>query len=222
MKASFSNKISGKFMLGLERSQANEVLPFPRQFNVDLRLDEIDEEIAVAACLLLFPHAGATAIEVSDIGSEFEDFVDRNTKYRIRTVGASRGEGLQREDQTQLLVTDIRLGKRPIQPEGRGRRVLVNLLDSSEWVGKLFTTDKVLFAANSSMFISSTVSVTEIRIAMGLLMLNDWHSRRLTVEVSDSITSQRRDYLVALCRALGVALELMSTDEVEELLYDER
>lgn len=220
MHFSFKNRDSGKFSLQQVSDEKTDVLGFPREFHMDLTLVDVDPLKALTAGLLLFGIDETHGLINSP----------RATMQLDRTLRSQRGERsphltvdplgeVETDSHTQLILADYRDRAFPIQPGGKGRNVLVQCLDSVRWSGKLFTLDRVEFAANHKIFAAQAGrNETTLLVSVGLLLAGDWKSSMLVVENIGGLSRTTCAELVELCASVGVGLRIVEKNAMERLL----
>lgn len=220
MQFSFENRDSGKFTLQQLSDVKTDILSFPREFHMDLTLVDVDPLKALTAGLLLFGIDETHGLVTSP----------RATMQLDRTLRSQGGEKsphltvdplaeYENANHTQLILADYRARAFPLQPEGKGRNVLVQCLDSIRWSGKLFSLDRVEFAANHKVFaVQAGRNETTILVSIGLLLAGDWKSSTLVVENAGALSQTECAELVEICAAVGVGLRIFEKNALERLL----
>lgn len=220
MQITFENRDSGKFALQQVSNDKTDIVSFPREFHMDLTLVDVDPLKALTAGLLLFSIDEAHGLINSP----------RATMQLDRTLRSQRGGKsphltvdplgeVETANHTQLILADYRDRAFPLQPEGKGRNVLVQCLDSARWSGKLFTLDRVEFATNHKVFAGGArCNETTILVSIGLLLAGDWKSSMLVVENIGGLSQTGCADLVELCAAIGVGLRIVEKGAMERLL----
>ncbi|MDC7109705.1 hypothetical protein [Corynebacterium afermentans] len=222
MRIVFENKPNGKFSLRQEAETAGDIVSFPREFLADVTLLETQPLNALVAAMILFQISEESGVVTSPPSTAQ---LDRSLR---RVLGEHSPQltvdpllSVVPENHTQLLVGKFREGKVAVQPEGKGRNVLVQYLDSARWTGKLFSVDRVVVATNVSAFDETVLSPTAFRVALGLLMAGDWKSSSLVVEKADDEQGLfSTGMMQELCAAIGVRLVFVNEQEMEGMLQD--
>ena len=222
MRIVFENKPNGKFSLRQEAETAGDIVSFPREFLADVTLLETQPLNALVAAMILFQISEESGVVTSPPSTAQ---LDRSLR---RVLGEHSPQltvdpllSVVPENHTQLLVGKFREGKVAVQPEGKGRNVLVQYLDSARWTGKLFSVDRVVVATNVSAFDETVLSPTAFRVALGLLMAGDWKSSSLVVEKADDEQGLfSTGMMQELCAAIGVRLLFVDGHEMEGMLQD--
>ena len=222
MRIVFENKPNGKFSLRQEAETAGDIVSFPREFLADVTLLEAQPSNALLAAMILFQISEESGVVTSPPSTAQ---LDRSLR---RVLGEHSPQltvdpllSVVPENHTQLLVGKFREGKVAVQPEGKGRNVLVQYLDSARWTGKLFSVDRVVVATNVSAFDETVLSPTAFRVALGLLMAGDWKSSSLVVEKADDEQGLfSTGMMQELCAAIGVRLVFVNEQEMEGMLQD--
>ena len=222
MRIVFENKPNGKFSLRQEAETAGDIVSFPREFLADVTLLETQPLNALVAAMILFQISEESGVVTSPPSTAQ---LDRSLR---RVLGEHSPQltvdpllSVAPEKHTQLLVGKFREGKAAVQPEGKGRNVLVQYLDSARWTGKLFSVDRVVIATNVSAFDETVLSPAAFRVALGLLMAGDWKSSSLIVEKADDEQGLFSTVMMQeLCAAIGVRLVFVNEQEMEGMLQD--
>lgn len=222
MRIVFENKPNGKFSLRQEAETAGDIVSFPREFLADVTLLETQPLNALVAAMILFQISEESGVVTSPPSTAQ---LDRSLR---RVLGEHSPQltvdpllSVAPENHTQLLVGKFREGKVAVQPEGKGRNVFVQYLDSARWTGKLFSVDRVVVATNVSAFDETVLSTTAFRVALGLLMAGDWKSSSLVVEKADDEQGLfSTGMMQELCAAIGVRLVFVNEQEMEGMLQD--
>lgn len=220
MYFSFENRDSGKFSLQQVSDEKTDVVSFPREFHMDLTLVEVEPLKALMAGLLLFDIDGTNGLINSP----------RATLQLDRTLRSQRGGKsphlvvdplgeVKTASHTQLILAGYRDRAFPQQPDGKGRNVLVQCLDSVRWSGKLFSLDRVEFATNHKVFAAQAGrNETTLLVSIGLLLAGDWKSSKFVVENIGGLSQSDCADLVELCAAVGVGLRIVEKNSMERLL----
>lgn len=222
MRIVFENKPNGKFSLCQEAESVSDVVSFPREFLADVTLLEAQPSNALLAAMILFQISDGNGVLTTPTSTtQFDRTLRRVLGEHSPQLTVDPLLSVAPESHTQLLVGEYREGKVAVQPEGKGRNVLVQYLDSARWTGKLFSIDRVTVATNVSAFDDTKVSQTAFRVALGLLLAGDWKSSTLIVE---SAEDEKGLYSAAmmqeLCAAIGVRLVFVDGREMEGMLQN--
>ena len=222
MRVVFENKPNGKFSLRQEVEVSSDLVSFPREFLADITLLEIEPSNALLAALLLFHISERQGVVTAPVSTaQFDRVLRRELGECSPQLTVDPLLSVSSENHTQLLVGGFREGKVAIQPDGKGRNVLVQYLDSARWTGKLFSVDRVVFATNFSAFDETQLGVTAFRVALGLLLAGDWKSSTLIVETAgDENATFSNEVMQELCAAIGVRLLFVDGQEMEGMLED--
>ena len=222
MRIVFENKPNGKFSLRQEAETASDIVSFPREFLADVTLLEAQPSNALLAALILFQISeGSGVLTVPPSTTQLDRTLRRVLGEHSPQLTVDPLLSVAPENHTQLLVGEYREGKVAVQPDGKGRSVLVQYLDSARWTGKLFSVDRVVVAANVSAFDETRLSPTAFRVALGLLLAGDWKSSTLIVEeAGDEEGLFSTAMMQELCAAIGVRLLFVDGHEMEGMLQD--
>lgn len=222
MRIVFENKPNGKFSLRQEAEVAGDIVSFPREFLADVTLLESRPSNALLAAMILFQISeGNGVVTTPPSTAQFDRTLRRVLGEHSPQLTVDPLLSVAPESHTQLLVGEYRDGKVAVQPDGKGRNVLVQYLDSARWTGKLFSVDRVVVAANASAFDETRLSSTAFRVALGLLLAGDWKSSTLIVEeAGDEKGLFSNSMMQELCAAIGVRLVFVDGHEMEGMLQD--
>lgn len=222
MKFDYENQLNGKFCLRQESDDATDVLSFPRELRADITLLSVQPLNALLAGILLFGALDSGQfISSPDASLELDRTFRRLFGEYSPHLHVNPLKQAEPENHTQLILAEYRSEATPAQPEGKGRNVLVQSRDSAKWTGKLFSLDRVEFAVNKSVF-AERQNCSELRfnVALGLLLAGDWRSSSLVVEDYRGEDEQSKNELVELCAAVGIQLNIVSSEVVEGMLND--
>lgn len=220
MHFAFENRDSGKFSLTQISDGVTDVISFPREFHVDLTLIDVDPLKALTAALLLFEvNDGSGLINAPSASLQLDRTLRRQRgEYSPHLVVDPLAESTH-DNHTQLLLADHRDSAFPVQPDGKGRNVLIQCRDSSRWAGKLFSLDRVEFASNYMMFVDQTgINTTTALVATGLLLAGDWKSTMLIVENVGALSREECADLIEICAAIGVRTRIVEKSAMEGML----
>jgi len=222
MRIVFENKPNGRFSLRQEAETQGDIVSFPREFLADVTLLEAQPLNALVAAMLLFNLSEENGVLTTPPSTaQLDRALRRVLGERSPQLTVDPLLSAAPESHTQLLVGDYREGKVAVQPDGKGRNVLVQYLDSARWTGKLFSVDRVVIATNFSAFDETRISRTVFRVALGLLMAGDWKSSTLIVEKEgDESGLFSTAMMQELCAAIGVRLLFVDGQEMEGMLKD--
>lgn len=215
------NHPNGQFLLKTIAESPRETSSFPRELKLDLTLLEVKELFALMAGILVFPHSlNQTDVTSPKASIGLDNAIRRTLGADAPKLSVDRDDQFSAQSQTSLIIADYRPSSHPRQPNGKGRNVLVQVLDSAVWKGKLFTLDRVEFAVNTSVFERNFDNSVKFRAAVGLLLAGDWNSSTLLIERIES--NQEDESIVSeLCAAIGVEIKFLSRSDLEEMLNNE-
>lgn len=222
MRIVFENKPNGKFSLRQEAETIGDIVSFPREFLADVTLLETQPSNALLAAMILFQISeGNGVLTTPPSTTQFDRTLRRVLGEHSPQLTVDPLLSVAPESHTQLLVGKYREGKVAVQPDGKGRNVLVQYLDSARWTGKLFSVDRVVVASNVSAFNEKRLSPTAFRVALGLLLAGDWKSSTLIVEESGDEKGLFSNVMMReLCAAIGVRLLFVDGQEMEGMLHN--
>ena len=118
--------------------------------------------------------------------------------------------------QTELFFTDD-LNARVLQPSLGPRRVLVTVLDSASWSGRLFNLDRLIVSANLTGLAGTITSRQNYLAAVGLLLSGDLKARKIVIESPDKVP-QEVALTCLIARTAGFDIQFLSPTQFQEAL----
>ena len=215
----------GKTELRLQATKPGEASPPVRSLLVDTSSDRLSgDRTAVAACLAFGRYFrgvvqlrhGVSARLASEIAG-FKEPVwvaampveDRATQFG--------GAGT-----TIVLDLDHR-GWRGRNAVGSGQVVVLDVLRSDRWSGRLFAMDRLTVASNAWLLDGEDPSSRGLGsvVAVALLAAGDLDASRIVVPHNRASSSEWEARVTQLMAAIGVGLEFCEMDAVEHLVRTE-
>lgn len=118
--------------------------------------------------------------------------------------------------QCQLFITTKHYDP-PLQPSAGPRRVVIQVLDSANWTGRLFSLDSVTICANLSYFNWRERPTAAVLGAVGVLLASDWNSTEVFIE-SDEPAGWLERGLGAAANQANWCLKFLNPREFKEAL----
>ena len=203
MRFGWENSLTGKFAFRERTEYPNESVSFPRELKLDLVLTGMNKSIALLGGMLIFSQDIARQrISWPQASLEFDDSVRRAWGELAPRFEIDQTPSWTPDNHTVLI-----------------RQVLLQVRDSAYWTGKMFSIDRVEFAANISAFGKRFEDDLAFRVAIALLLCGDWRSSELVVErpkINNSGFDERD--LIDLCASIGIKLRVLNTAQMEEML----
>lgn len=225
MRFGWENSLTGKFAIWERTEYPSESVSFPRELRLDLVLTGMNKSIALLGGLLIFSEDIARQrVSWPQAPLEFDDSVRRVWGELAPRFEIDQNPGWTPDNHTVLILCDNRPYAVPIQSIEKPRQVLLQVRDSAYWTGKMFSIDRVEFAANISAFGTRFAEDLSFRVAIALLLCGDWRSSELVVErpktssSSSSSTGVDEGDLIDLCASIGIKLRVLDTAQLEEML----
>ncbi len=122
----------------------------------------------------------------------------------------------EKASQTELFLTRDDSGTIS-QPASGPRRVLITVLDSAQWSGRLFNLDRMLVAANLSGLAGSLGHNDDFLASVGILLSEDFRATKIRVETSSEIDEESA-LLCGAARAAGFDIRFLKTSLFKEAL----
>lgn len=220
MRFGWENSLTGKFAFRERTEYPNESVSFPRELKLDLVLTGMNKSIALLGGMLIFSQDIARQrISWPQASLEFDDSVRRAWGELAPRFEIDQTPSWTPDNHTVLILCDNRPHAVPIQSIEKPRQVLLQVRDSACWTGKMFSIDRVEFAANISAFGKRFEDDLAFRVAIALLLCGDWRSSELVVErpkINNSGFDERD--LIDLCASIGIKLRVLNTAQMEEML----
>lgn len=220
MRFGWENSLTGKFALREQTDHPSESVSFPRELRLDLVLTDMNKTIALLAGLLIFgENAARQRITWPQASLEFDDCVRKVWEEQAPRFEIETDANWTPDNHTILILCDNRPQTVPIQSKDKPRQIMLQVRDSAHWTGKMFSIDRVEFAANISAFGKRFAEDLSFRVAVALLLCGDWRSSELVVERPKTNNSwlNERD-VIELCASIGIKLCLLDSTQLEDML----
>lgn len=221
------NAVNGKFSLGISRSNETEAVGFPRELVIDLSLFDVTNETMLIASLIAFPNSvEGRLITTPPVQHELlQRITDAGGRLSSSTrwLTEDRNVDYQNVRRNTLIIGTAHDDLKEFNIEGPGRRINAIMLDSSEWVGRLFGPNDVYFSTNAALLESnSSVSGFGLKVAIGVLLANDWQIGKMVIPINGTDGDlYELKHFRALLSAIGCELSVVSSDDRESGLYEE-
>ncbi|AJI79480.1 hypothetical protein [Corynebacterium singulare] len=220
MRFGWENSLTGKFAIRERTEFPSESVSFPRELKLDLVLTGMNKSIALLAGLLIFnENIARQRLSWPKASLELDDSVRRVWGELAPRFEIDQNPDWTPDNHTVLILCDDRPYAVPIQSIEKPRQVLLQVRDSAHWTGKMFSIDRVEFAANISAFGRRFAEDLSFRVAIALLLCGDWRSSELVVErPKGSNTVFDENDLIDLCASIGIKLRVLDAAQLEEML----
>lgn len=220
MRFGWENSLTGKFAIRQRTEDPNESVSFPRELRLDLVLTGMNKPIALLGGLLVFgENIARQRMSWPQASMEFDDCVRRVLGEQAPRLGIDQSPSWTPDNHTILILCENRPQALPIQSNEKPRQVLIQVRDSAYWTGKMFSIDRVEFAANISAFGRRYSEDLSFRVAIAVLLSGDWRSAELVVERPKANNSWLdEEDLIDLCASIGIKLRVVDSTQLEELL----
>lgn len=207
------NRADGRFALELSKGSSTDIIGFPREFNLDLALHEVDSDSILVAALLVFqnkvwqkkidkPSSSSGLTErmfESGVPPEWIPVVERNAKPADYSLLR----------QNTMAVLPVNSFQTEFDAEGPGRLIVAHPLDVSDWTGRIFGPSHIYFGTNLPLFSSlGGVHEAALRLALGILVANDLRIGKVVIPGKiEGIVEDELRAMTSLASSIGLEVE---------------
>lgn len=210
------NRHDGRFSLTIQSGESNQTIGFPREFNLDLALHDVDADSTIVASLLAFStklwHQKIDSPVSSEALSErmFEAGYPSERMPILDMSGELTDYSLLR--QNTLVVLPIGTENSELDVPGPGRRIYAHPLDVANWTGRLFSPSRIFFGTNLPLLeVMGGIDESSLRLAIGVLMANDLRIGKISIpNISPEISESEMFAMSALASSIGIEVDFSS------------
>ena len=207
------NRTDGRLSVTLDKGRAAQVVGFPREFNLDLAIHELDSDSIIVAGLLIFGsklwRQNLEAPIASETLSErmFEAGYPAEWMPVLERSGSAPDYSLSR--QNTLVVLPVNSERQELDISGPGRLIYAHPLDVADWTGRVFGSSHLFFGTNLPLVASASgINEAVLRLATGVLIANDLRIGKISIpNASPEVSSRDLLAMRALSSSIGLVVD---------------